>query len=108
MILNKAISVPSTRKAPGAKMNTNEPYISGKMTEPKIFPLPNNSRTDARSVSAIVKPRPIPIPSNIAMRGFDFDATASARPNTIQFTTIKGMNIPKLLSSDGRKALISN
>ena len=55
---------PSTMNAPGAKMNTSEPYSSGYTVMPKIVPTPSSSRTLPISVSAAVKPKPMPMPSH--------------------------------------------
>ena len=39
------------------------PKPSGRICAPKIFPLPSSSRIAPASVSAAVKPRPMPMPS---------------------------------------------
>ena len=50
--------------------------------------------------NAIVNPIPTLKPSIKEYSGVFFDAKASALPNTIQFTTINGINIPKTLCSE--------
>ena len=61
----------------------------------KNFPLPRISRIEPNIVNAIAKPRPIPKPSSMEGMALFLDANDSARPSTIQFTTINGMNNPK-------------
>ena len=65
------------------------------------LPVPNNSRTAPNKVNAMVKPSPIPIPSKADATIPFLAAKAYARPNTIQFTTINGMNNPKLAYKAG-------
>ena len=81
--------------------NTNIPYSSGMMVKSKILPVPKNSRTAPSKVRAMVKPSPIPIPSNIEATALFLAAKASARPSTIQFTTINGMKRPSVAYSPG-------
>ena len=80
--------------APGASTNTSikSPGIS---FIPKIAPLPKSSLMPPKRVRAKAKPSPIPSPSIIEEMALFFDANASARPNTIQLTTINGINNPK-------------
>ena len=82
--------------APGARTKTNIPYSSGRIVRLKILPVPKNSRTAPNKVNAIVKPNPMPRPSKNDAIGLFLAANASARPNTIQFTTISGMNKPNV------------
>ena len=82
--------------APGARIKSVAPKLSGKREKENILPEPKNSRRSPSNVSAIVKPNPIPIPSKTEDKALFFAAKASALPNTIQFTTIRGINIPKL------------
>ena len=63
---------------------------------PKNEALPSSSRTSPRTVSERVKPSPIPIPSSAESATLFFDAKASALPRTMQFTTISGINIPRV------------
>ena len=83
-------------KAPGAKTKINAPYSSGKITALKIRPVPKNSLTEPSIVRAKVNPSPIPTPSRSESNGVFFAAKDSARPRTIQFTTIRGMKSPRL------------
>ncbi|CAD7773382.1 MAG: hypothetical protein KIIPBIDF_00440 [Candidatus Methanoperedenaceae archaeon GB50] len=62
---------------------------------PAKLPLPNTSRKIAKVVRDIVNPKPIPRPSAIDSEIEFLLAKASARPKTIQLTTIKGIKIPK-------------
>ena len=81
--------------APGASTNTSTPYSSGKMRKEKSAPVPSNSRTMPSKVKPKVNPRPIPKPSQKEAKGLFYAANASARPSTIQFTTIRGINNPR-------------
>ena len=92
---------PSTMKAPGARTKTKAPYCSGKIVTLNIFPVPKNSRTAPKRVSAQLNPKPIPTPSSIESNALCFAANDSARPNTMQFTTIRGINNPRLAYSAG-------
>ena len=58
---------PSTMKAPGARTKTKAPYCSGKIVTLNIFPVPKNSRTAPKRVSAPVNPKPIPTPSRCVL-----------------------------------------
>lgn len=69
---------------------------------PNTFPLPKNSRALPKIVSAMANPSPMPTPSIIDERTLFFEANASALPKTMQFTTIKGMNKPRLWYNEGR------
>ena len=71
-------------------------------------PAPRISRIEPRNVKAMVNPRPIPMPSNADAITPFLDANASARANMIQFTTIRGMNMPSDLLSSGAKPSIKN
>ena len=66
-----------------------------------MAPLPRISRTAPITVSASVKPRPMPTPSRIESSGEFFEAKASARPRMMQFTTISGMKTPSAPYSAG-------
>ena len=90
--------------APGANTKISEPNCSGIIVRLNSLPVPNSSRTAPNSVKAIVKPRPIPIPSKAEATTPFLAAKASARPNTIQLTTINGMNNPKLAYKAGINA----
>ncbi len=57
-----------------------------------MAPPPNNSRTAPNKVSANENPSPIPNPSTMDEHTLFFEANASARPSTRQFTTISGIN----------------
>ena len=57
-------------------------------------------------VNASVNPSPIPNPSKNEGTGPFFAANASARPSKIQFTTINGINNPKVAYSAGTYACI--
>ena len=81
--------------APGARTNTKiaSPSIN---FHPKIEPLPKISRIEPNIVNAIEYPNPMLIPS-IADAPIPFlQANASARPRTIQLTTMSGMNKPSV------------
>ena len=77
--------------APGAKININEPYSSGIRVTPNSFPEPSNSRQAPSKAKAQVNPNPIPIPSKAEATTPFLAANDSARPNTMQFTTINGI-----------------
>ena len=100
-LLISAIRYPNAMKAPGANTNTNIPYSSGRMAKSNTLPVPKNSRTAPSNVKAMVKPSPIPIPSNIEATALFLAAKASARPNTIQFTTINGIKSPRVAYNPG-------
>ena len=87
---------PRQMKAPGGRMKIKMLAVSGRMLRPKMEPLPRNSRMQPNSVKARVKPKPMPRPSNMDGNTGFFEAKASARPSTMQFTTIKGMNKPRV------------
>ncbi len=70
--------------------------VSGRMVRPKMEPLPRNSRMQPNKVRARVKPKPMPRPSNSEGHTGFFEAKASARPSTMQFTTMRGMNRPRV------------
>ena len=59
------------------------------------------------STSAMVKPIPMPRPSKAESSTLFLLAKASARPSTMQFTTINGMNTPRLADSAGRNPWIN-
>ena len=59
-------------------------------------PVPRSSRTQAMMEIARVKPRPMPRPSTAEARGPFLLAKASARASIMQFTTISGINMPRL------------
>ena len=52
-----------------------------------------------KGISDNVKPIPIPSPSSKDRKVPFLEANASARPRTIQFTTINGMNMPSFRKS---------
>ena len=89
-----AIRYPNEINAPGASTNTSIPYSSGKMRRENSAPVPRNSRTMPSKVKPKVKPSPMPNPSQNDAKGLFLAANASARPSTMQFTTIRGMNNP--------------
>ena len=60
------------------------------------------------SVSASVKPEPMPRPSTAESSTGFLLAKASARARMMQFTTIRGMKMPRLSYREGRKACISS
>ena len=82
-------------KAPGARTKISTPYSSGNTRSENSAPVPRSSRTMPRRVNPKVKPRPMPRPSQSDAKGLFLAAKASARPRTIQFTTIRGMNRPR-------------
>ena len=89
-------------KAPGANTNINAPS-PGNNSRPKIAPEPSISRIAPRIPNANVKPNPIPAPSKRDESVVFLLANASARPNTMQLTTIRGMKIPKVAYRQGRR-----
>ena len=80
--------------APGARTKMSTPNSSGNMRSEKSAPVPSNSRTIPSKVKPKVNPRPIPKPSQKEANGLFLAANASARPSTIQFTTMSGMKRP--------------
>lgn len=58
--------------------------------QPKIVPLPKNSRMAPMTISAPVKPAPMPSPSRADRPTLFLLAKASARPRMMQLTTISG------------------
>ena len=92
--VNQRNEVSQSNKRTGARTNTSIPYSSGRIVRLNILPVPRNSRTAPNKVNAIVKPNPIPKPSKKDATGLFLAAKASARPSTIQFTTISGINKP--------------
>ena len=83
-------------KAPGANTKASILVDEGSTVNPNTAPVPSNSRTAPSKVSAQVKPRPMPRPSKSEGMAVFLAAKASARPRMIQFTTISGMNRPRL------------
>src|SRR5690606_652543 len=70
-------------------------------------PAPSNSLMEPNIVRERVKPNPIPKPSTIEGIGGFLDANVSALANIIQFTTIRGIKMPKLSYKSGRYASIT-
>ncbi len=60
-----------------------------------MVPNPNGSRRSANAVRDMVNPRPIPRPSATERTTEFLEAKTSALPRGIQFTTIRGINIPR-------------
>lgn len=87
-------------------MNNNMLHVSGSKDIPKIAPAPRSSLTAPRSVKAMEKPKPIPMPSKRLATGPFLQAKASARPRIIQFTTISGMYKPSVAYIAGTNACI--
>lgn len=86
-----AIKIPKVMKAPGGRDIT--PMVvapSAASFQPKMEPEPNSSLTAASTVKAQVKPKPMPKPSKMDETTEFLLAKASARPKTMQFTTIRG------------------
>ena len=77
-------------------MNTRILAVSGRMAQLKMEPLPKSSLMQPKTVSEQVKPKPMPRPSSSEGQTGFFEAKASARPNTMQFTTINGMKRPRV------------
>ena len=73
-----------------------------------ILPLPRNSLIEPITVRESVNPSPIPKPSRAESKTEFLAANASARPSTIQFTTISGINKPKLSEIAGAHAFKHN
>ena len=83
------------RSAPGARIIKSGGSKTLENENPSAVPFPKDSRIADITISANVKPIPIPKASIIERIGGSLDENASARPKTIQFTTINGTNIPK-------------
>ena len=98
----KAIRKPRVIKAPGASTKIRIPSEVGLMNlYPKTDPFPKASRMQPNRMRAKVNPSPIPNPSIKEEITELREAKASARPKTIQFTTINGINIPSVLCKAG-------
>ena len=86
-----AISTPSTAKPPGGMMNTvMGSTMPRRIGKPSRVPAPKSSRMADMRTSVRVKPAPMPRPSSAASFTGCFEANTSARPSTMQFTTISG------------------
>jgi hypothetical protein len=94
--------------APGASTKIIIPSASPMNLYPNIEPLPNSSLIKPKVVNPKVKPNPIPIPSNIESIGVLRLANASALPRIKQFTTMSGMNNPRLSYNEGRYACMQS
>ena len=104
-----AMIYPNTMNAPGARTKMSMVLASsGTNLKLKIEPLPSISRMLPSLVSDMVNPIPIPNPSSMDGHTGFFDAKASALPNTMQFTTIRGMKSPKVSYIEGTYACIAN
>ena len=77
--------------APGGNTNSNTLHVSGSSDVPNSEPAPIISRTAPSRVRAMVKPNPMPMPSQMLARGLFLQAKASARPRITQLTTMSGM-----------------
>ena len=75
-----AIRYPNAINAPGASTKTSIPYSSGMIDKLNTLPVPRNSRTAPSNVRAIVKPNPIPIPSNIEESALFLAVNCFCRP----------------------------
>ena len=64
---------------------------------PNTDPLPRASLIAPNTVRDRVNPSPVPTPSTRDASTPFFDAKLSALPNTIQLTTIRGINNPNTL-----------
>ena len=103
-----ASSSPRERKAPGGRIITSTAGKSAPNSDiPSKLPLPSTSRTAPRTASPNVKPIPIPKPSTNECQTLFRLAKASALPRMTQFTTINGMNRPRLLWSSKKKPCIT-
>jgi len=96
------INIPITKNAPAG--NRKNSAGGNPKESPKIFPFPNTSLIEEIRIRAQVNPIPIAKASIIESFKEFLEANASALPNIMQFTVIRGTNIPKLLSSNGKKA----
>ena len=92
--------------APGARTKIRIPSASPMNFIPNIEPEPKTSLTIPKIVNPSVNPSPIPIPSNIEFITLFLLAKASALPKIRQFTTINGINNPKLSYNAGKYACI--
>ena len=61
-----------------------------RMGKPSSVPAPKSSRMPDMRTSVRVKPTPMPRPSSAASFTGCFEANTSARPSTMQFTTMSG------------------
>lgn len=93
-LLNSATRYPKVMNAPGGNTKRRILVVSGNSVNPKKDPAPISSRTVPSSVSAQVNPRPMPNPSHMETKGVFLQAKLSARPSTIQLTTISGIYMP--------------
>ena len=82
-------------KPPGGKIIIIAGIFSGRIVWPKNVPAPRTSLKALTSTSARVKPAPMPNASMIEGRTGFLPEKASARPNMMQLTTIRGMKIPR-------------
>ena len=104
----KAISIPNTKKPPGANTNIVIGGMdSGSTWKPKSLPAPRSSLTPPIIMSAQVKPMPIPRPSAAERITLFLPANASALPRIMQLTTISGKYTPSISLSAGKYALTS-
>lgn len=94
--------------APGASTKIIIPSASPMNLYPNIEPLPNSSLIKPSVVKPKVNPNPIPIPSNIESIGVLRLANDSALPRIKQFTTMSGMNNPRLSYNEGRYACMQS
>ena len=89
---------PIVRKPPGASMNISAGVkFAGAKLILNTDPLPRASLIAPNTVRDKVNPSPDPIPSIKEANTPFFDAKLSALPNTIQLTTIRGINNPNTL-----------
>ena len=74
---------------------------SGKRGSPAKEPEPKISRKDARRMREREKPMPFARPSREESIQLFFEAKLSARARIMQFTAIRGINIPKFSARRG-------
>jgi hypothetical protein len=99
IIFIKQSSRPRHINAPGASIinlngSKDAPNNAIGFSYNVIAPVPNISLTLLIAIRDRVNPMPMPNPSAMERTGPFLQAKASARPSTIQFTTIKGIKIP--------------
>jgi len=102
----KAIKKPRAKNAPGGRINNKIPSASTNLN-PNNERLPKISLNDPSINKAMENPRPIPNPSSMDETTACFEANASARPRTIQFTTINGIKRPSCSCRSGRYPAIT-
>ena len=85
-------------------MMVKRSMLSGTMVMPSQEPADRISRMLAIAVRVRVKPMPMPTPSSAESSTVFLQANISARPSTMQFTTIRGRYTPRAVYKLGEYA----